>query len=495
MSISAPPLPPPTALSRKFGLRAAFEYTGVPLSLFEKRPKLPSRNWLIFLTVSSSLLGYYVYDRRECKLIRQDYIDRVRPLSEEPMGKFELPRKVVVYGAKWPGDEDWDRGTRYFRKYIKPILVAAAVDYKIVAGKRHGDLATRVANDIKDQRRIDAGLDRPWESPMPLPSKLSPEAERHRQLEGGIILIGRPTFKEYMAGFCRGWTESLERVDYEEILSRELQNDGKFDEPDVDEPPSPVGDIDEEPLPTPSRLPPSRRFSPLGVMRDNARIPPQTSLTALNVGTSSAGADIVPPIEIPPQPPLLLVPFVNLVGWRLIPRLIWDFFNERHKVKAGAEAGYKLIKNQTRPFVSPGRTPNENLSFSPNMELPRNSQDDLEFDRVAETYYPPSTSKILARIAEAREEYYRTALEKLKTARVLARREREPTADELKNPPPTEVEIHDERLKKEVRWRGEEMGWNVVKPDVPVHWDPRMDGIFKVFKDPDLPLPKFSSGA
>src|ERR1700679_2570774 len=31
----------------------------------------------------------------------------------------------------------------------QPIFVAAAIDYNIIAGKRHGDLATRVANDIK----------------------------------------------------------------------------------------------------------------------------------------------------------------------------------------------------------------------------------------------------------------------------------------------------------------------------------------------------------
>lgn len=109
----------PVTPKPKSGIRAALEFTGIPPSLFEKKPKLPSRNWLIFIGVTSSIVGYYVYDRRECKRIRREYEERVRHFAEEKTGKFDLPRKVTVYGAKWPGDEDWDRSTRYFRKYLK----------------------------------------------------------------------------------------------------------------------------------------------------------------------------------------------------------------------------------------------------------------------------------------------------------------------------------------------------------------------------------------
>lgn len=31
----------------------------------------------------------------------------------------ELPRKVTVYVSKWPGDEDYNRGAAYFKKYVK----------------------------------------------------------------------------------------------------------------------------------------------------------------------------------------------------------------------------------------------------------------------------------------------------------------------------------------------------------------------------------------
>ena len=46
-------------------------------------------------------------------------MDQVKDLAAQPLGSMELPRKVTVYGAKWLGDEDYDRSMRYFRKYVK----------------------------------------------------------------------------------------------------------------------------------------------------------------------------------------------------------------------------------------------------------------------------------------------------------------------------------------------------------------------------------------
>jgi import inner membrane translocase subunit TIM54 len=111
--------PAPGPPKPKSGLRSALEYTGVPPSLFDKRPRLPSRNWLIFLSVTASVAGFYAYDRRECRRIRAEYAARVAHLADAPLHPLDLPRKVTVYAAKWPGDDDWDRNALYFRKYVK----------------------------------------------------------------------------------------------------------------------------------------------------------------------------------------------------------------------------------------------------------------------------------------------------------------------------------------------------------------------------------------
>jgi len=112
----------PVTSPRKSGIRAALEYTGIPPSWLDKRPRLPSRNWLIFLSVTSSITGLYIYDRRQCRRIKQEYIEKVKYLSEQTADHLSWPRKVTVYGAKWPGDEDYDQAIKYFRKYVKVVF-------------------------------------------------------------------------------------------------------------------------------------------------------------------------------------------------------------------------------------------------------------------------------------------------------------------------------------------------------------------------------------
>lgn len=109
----------PAPKAPQSGIKTVLQYTGIPPSWLDKRPRLPSRNWLIFLSVTSAITGYYIYDRQQCKKIRREYVDKVKVLATHPLGSMELPRKVTVYGAKWLGDEDYDRSMLYFRKYVK----------------------------------------------------------------------------------------------------------------------------------------------------------------------------------------------------------------------------------------------------------------------------------------------------------------------------------------------------------------------------------------
>ncbi|KAI0740282.1 inner membrane protein import complex subunit Tim54-domain-containing protein [Earliella scabrosa] len=393
----------PTHKPPQSGVRTVPQYTGIPPSWLDKRPGLPSRNWLIFLSVTSAVTGYYIYDRQQCKKIRQEYVDKVKDVATQPLGSVELPCKVTVYGAKWLGDEDYDRSMRYFRKY--PVLVAAAIDYDMIKGRKLGDIA----------RRVDMlGLDQPISGPMKLPGS-SPEGKRQRWSDGGL---------ECMAGLKRGWTDGLEVVDREEQLARMLEEDGKFDEPEPD----------------------FRQMSPYSVLpTQNLRAPTPHPKSADSI-PSRLNA---PPAAIPPHPPMLLVSFTNHIGFTQIPIMIWDFFNERAK----------LVIGNTRPFSAP---PPEVLSPSPT---------DLDFDREPESYYKKSLDRdFLSEIESARKSYYKPLVENLETARAFARDTREPTKEERNHPPPTEVELRAERLKKEMRWRSDEEGFNIIRPDK----DPRL---------------------
>lgn len=377
--------------------------------------------------------------------------------------------------------------------------MAAAIDFEMIIGKRHGDLARRIADDIKKRRRLELGLDQPPMMPMVLPNS-SPEDKRRRELEGGVVIVGRPTFKEFMAGLKKGWTDSLEPVDREEELARTLASDGRFDEPepDVDSETNFI-DTEGEPIPTASRLPPSRPFSPF--------TPPHLRGSGSSSSHSSEGSSVppalnVPPPKIPPQPPILFVHFVNHIGLTQIPLMVWDFFNERHKVKAGAEAAYRLIIGETRPFVAPpaeivSQNVDADLSANALSSIPHPSGSavtDLDFDKDTESWYKKSTARNFASsIEKARADYYASLPERLETARALSRGLREPTREEKNHPPPTEVELRAERMKKELRWRADEEGWDIVKPEKEVAWDERFRDALRVFTDLPGDVDAFSS--
>ena len=324
-------------------------------------------------------------------------------------------------------------------------------------GKRYGDIASRVADGVKSRRRLEAAIDTPKQSVILKAGDQSPEAKRRRELEGGIVVVGRPSFKEFMEGLRRGWTDGLEKVDKEDQLAREMESDGKFDE--VGEPTSIVdteSTSDDEPLPTKSRLPPSTGLFPPPYLRP----PPGKS--------SSSSPSIpehlnIPPAFIPQQPPILFVPFTNYLGFLQLPHMVWDFFNQRQKVLSGAQCAYRLIKSQTRPFEP---------------------STDLDHGLDAEYYYKSSMKKYAESVEKLRTGYYKTLPDKLKTARDLARGNREPAKDEINYPPPTEVELRAERLKKELRWRSDVAGWDIIKPEAPVAFDERFNGALQVFVDP-----------
>lgn len=463
------------------GFQTALRYTGIPPSWLNKRPKLPSRNWLIFLSFVSSVTGLYIYDRRECKRIRQHYVDLVKDRGDELVGHFDWPRRVHVYASKWPGDDDYDQGMKYFRKYVKvganalvvhfilltclfqPILVAAAVDFEMVTGKQQGDLTRRISNEVRLRRRLDLGIDSlpPPRQPAVATYKSLAERRKH-ELEGGIVIIGRPTFKEFMAGLKRGWTNGLEEVDPDEQLARELASDGQFDEPED------AGVEDNKEAFDPPKMPglSGPLYSP--ILTHHTR-PPSTEAHRSFSDSFDTSA-----ITIPPSPPLLLVEFTNYVGFTQIPRMMWDFFIQRHKVRSGAEAGYRLVMNYSRSIIPP----------SEESELQTRENGDLDFDNHVESFYRKSLFSIPADIEKARKEYNKALPARLATARALARGIREPTKDEREYPPPTEVELRAERMKNEQRWRRDLEGWDIVKPRQNVVWDSRFGHSLRVFTDP-----------
>lgn len=371
----------------------------------------------------------------------------------------------------------------------QPILVAAAIDYDTKNGNVHGAISKLVESRAKDQRLEQLGLTPPSApgTSWPPKSEIAIRREKEREMEGGTILIGRHTFKEYMHGLKRGWTVpiTVDKVDEEEALAMTLADDGVFDERDTPPGVSEFGGDDDIPTHVDSgnpaqtgvtAAPPrSALFSPLQTLR----APP--GLTARTPSSSSSPASpthslnpalTTPPATIPAQPPILLVSFPNRLGFLNVPLMIVDFFNERRNVRNGCEAAYKLVLAYTRDIRGP------TSSSEPT---------DLDFAIDTEKNYRSSYNDTPKVISKARESYYTELGDKIALARTLAREEREPTKDEVAYPPKTEVELRAQRLAKEKKWREEEEAFTFVKAGEGVQWDERFEGgVLRVFREPSM---------
>ncbi|KAL4400728.1 mitochondrial import inner membrane translocase subunit Tim54 [Malassezia pachydermatis] len=473
-------------------------WVGIPESVLAWKPRLPSRNWCIFWASVATVSYLYYDDRKQCKKILEEYKERVRGLSDGVMHPHEHPRKVLVYTAKYPGDDNYDVSAVYFKRYVKPILVAAAVDYEILSGTRYGNLARELRDRIHERRRNLAGL-QPWTTNTApgtaLPTTLSPAEHLQRELDGAVVLVGRPALKEWAWALKEGWGTSIpvKPVDYDEQLSNTLSTDSAFDEEDVapaassvtpDVPLDEANDEDGAPLPSSSSqsfmlptqvglmsMQKGAGFSPAGIQ--GAHIS-----THANASTESAASEpeLPPMLPIPAQPPLCFIDFTNMVGWRNIPNRIVRFFNRRADVRRGAEAGLSIVlgsKDDAREF-EPGSV------GAVRTEPPQG--EDLDWGIGEEAYYPKSFDRTIEDIEKSRKTYYEDLKKELKASREIARGEREPTKAEKRLMPKTETELRHQRFEKEKQWRNSEQGYHILKPSSGVIWDENWRGSLRVLR-------------
>lgn len=176
--------------------------------------KLPSRNWMIFWTVSTAITGAIIYDKREKKRAIAKWSHAVEHLAKEPLPNgLAQPRKLTIYLSSPPGD-----GLRvaqdHYTEYVKPILAASGLDWEFVQGRREGDVRAYVAERVRRIRRN-------WESDGELDPNKEPTKDEvvdaFRKTRGiteydgvrGDVVIGRHTWKEYLRGLHEGWLGPL----------------------------------------------------------------------------------------------------------------------------------------------------------------------------------------------------------------------------------------------------------------------------------------------
>jgi len=167
---------------------------------------------MIFLSITGSWTAAVIYDRREKRRIQQKWTKLVEHISKETLDEHQMPRKLTVYISAPPAD-GLVPARDHFNEYVKPILVAAALDWDAIEGRREGDVRAGLAERI---RRLRARRGEPiLEHRQPDVQDLIDETRQRAGIRewdghGGDVVIGRHTWKEYVRGLHEGWLGPLD---------------------------------------------------------------------------------------------------------------------------------------------------------------------------------------------------------------------------------------------------------------------------------------------
>lgn len=277
-------------------------------------------------------------------------------MANEPLPTNFMPRRITIFLSPPPGD-----GLRvareHFHEYIKPILVAGALDWEVIEGRREGEVRAGLAEKIRRTRKRD------YEAPQ---LEAAPESRHDGQdlveelrQKGGIkewnglqgdLVLGRHTWKEYIRGLHEGWLGPLDppsppdsvspitrpedhRGSQEpESTSETVSADSASESQHSTEPQESIPDPLDPPPP-----PPAKKPSPIPAYISCSAYPTQSL-----------------PSSIPPSlPPSLPLPFPHLLGFLNTPTRLYRFLTQRKLAdETGALVAGMVLESHSRSFRS-----------------------------------------------------------------------------------------------------------------------------------------------
>lgn len=163
------------------------------------------------MTITGGFASAIIYDKYQTKRTRQKWCDLVSHLSDEALPPHQMPRKMTIYLGAPPGD-----GLRYarehFHEYVKPVLVAAAMDWDVVEGRKEGDVRYKTAEKVRKRRRKggEGVLGEEFAGEVMVDEQRKVNGTREWDGVAGDIVVGRHTWKEYIRGLHEGWLGPVE---------------------------------------------------------------------------------------------------------------------------------------------------------------------------------------------------------------------------------------------------------------------------------------------
>lgn len=300
---------------------------------------------MIFLTVTGSFAAAVIYDRREKKRVQQKWSNLVAHISQEALPVEQMRRKLTVFLAAPPGD-----GLRvardYFKEYVKPVLVSAAVDYEVIEGRKEGDIRAGLAEKIRKQRRKAGEPTAAIEEP----SVQTAIAETRERLgitdepgPKGDLIIGRHTWKEYIRGLHEGW---LGPIDPPQPPSEPVPIDTESMRDPADPPTASSSEHGDEPTPVIEEEDDKKKAQ--GKDEEPSKPAGPTPAYIFPADYSSRALAVSIPATFEGSTP---VPFPHLLGFLNTPIRIYRYLNQRHLAdQVGREVAALVLASYSRPY-------------------------------------------------------------------------------------------------------------------------------------------------
>ncbi|KAI9479518.1 mitochondrial import inner membrane translocase subunit Tim54 [Zychaea mexicana] len=307
--------------------------------------KAPSKGTVIFCSVLSAISGTVYASSESTKKARQAHCDKVSFLADRPCGVHEMPRKVCVYLMPPPGDSI-EKSRVWFREYIKPILVAGAVDYDVKEGKDAGAVESAVCEEIKRMRREEAAaaaattdpsvpaIDAPLQSEDPHKSNpfapLMKDVQKKIQEQNhydGVIAIGRLAWREVLNGVAKGC-----HADPFEKPKEEQQKEEQKEES--------TGELDQQQQQ-------QQQFE--GESNVPIEEPSKQEEVMMTDLVEENPVQKVDHFSIPANmSPIIYVPHENIIGWTNIPYRLFRWVTDYTRMEDIGQYAVDVILKQTR---------------------------------------------------------------------------------------------------------------------------------------------------
>ena len=262
-----------------------------------------------------------------------------------------MPRKLTVFLSAPPGD-GLRAARAYFQDYVKPVLVAAALDWEVIEGRREGDVRAGLAEKIR-KLRTKNGETKSSHAEMSEEDKESLEEvlAQVRQKNGiedwngvqGDLVIGRNTWKEYIRGLHEGWLGPLDPPreplppPQQPLISESTPLEAPVVSDSVSSAPEPQSSDSNSPSSQPATSTPS---------------PPKTTTpTPPYISPAQYPIRLLPsslPANLPPSLPLS---FPHVLGFLNTPTRVYRFLTRRHLADStGREVAALVLAATCRPY-------------------------------------------------------------------------------------------------------------------------------------------------